>query len=230
MPITVRPMPPQVPEHIVRKLLKCDTATIGHFEDETFMGPEIRAMMPGAKVAGTVVTLRMPHVDAMLMSYCLSFTRPGDFVVIDRCGDDKHACWGGVVSIAARCAGVVGVAIGGPTTDLSEQRESGVPSWCTGLAPITARRLGLSGSLNVPISCGGIAVNPGDAVLADESGVFVCSPARAEAIADEAIRRQENEPKLIERLRAGERFGEITGVIDIVDRVLREQGDEPLCR
>jgi len=230
MPITVRPMPPRLPEAVVDKLLQCDTATIGHFEDETFMGPEIRAMMPGAKVAGTAVTLRMPHVDAILMAYCLSFVRPGDFVVIDRCGDGKHACWGGVVSIAARCAGVVGVAIGGPTTDLAEQRDMGIPSWCTGLAPITARRLGLSGSLNVPVSCGGVTVNPGDAVLADESGVFVCPPGRAEAIADEAIRRQANEPKLLERLRAGEKFGAIMGVIDIVDRKLREQGDEPLSR
>ncbi len=228
MPITVRPMPEQVSPQIVDKLLQCDTGTIGHFEHETFMDSSIRAVMPEAKIAGTAVTLRLPHVDTALTSYCLSFVRPGDVVVIDRCGDDKHACWGGIVSLAARMAGIAGVVVNGPTTDWSEQREMGVPCWCTGPSPITGKRQGQNGSMNIPIACGGVAVNPGDAVLADESGVFVCAPARAEAIAEEAIRRLGNEPKMAERLRAGEKFGVITGTVDLINKKLEEQGDTPL--
>lgn len=228
MPITVRPMPNQIPKGIIEKLLRCDTGTIGHFEHETFMESSIRAVMPEAKVAGTAVTMRLPHVDTALTSYCLSFVRPGDVVVIDRCGDRKHACWGGIVSLAAKEAGVVAVIVDGPTTDWSEQREMGVPCWCTGPAPITGKRQGQNGSLNVPIACGGVAVNPGDAVLADESGVFVCSPDRAEWIADEAIRRLAREPQMAERLRKGEKFGAITGTIELINQRLREQGDKPL--
>ncbi|MEX2643642.1 MAG: hypothetical protein WD270_09325 [Acetobacterales bacterium] len=228
MTITVRPMPEQVSPDVQARLARCETATVGHFENESFMSSDIRAVIPAARVAGTAVTLRLPNIDATLLSYCLSFVRPGDFLVIDRCGDRKHACWGAVVSVAAQVAGVVGFAVDGPTTDFSEQRAIGLPGWCTGPAPLTARRLGDGGAINVPVGCGGVVVNPGDAILADESGVFVCPAARAGATADEALRRQVREPELIARLRAGEKFADVLGTRRIVEEKLKAQGDQPL--
>lgn len=229
MAMVVKPMPEQVPPRALEKLARCETATVGHFANESFMSSDIRAVIPGARIAGTAVTLRLPNIDATLLSYCLTFVRPGDFVIIDRCGDRKHACWGAVVSVAAQVAGVVGFAVDGPTTDLSEQREIGLPGWCTGPAPLTARRLGEGGAINVPVSCGGVPVTPGDAVLADESGVFVCPAAKAEAIADEALRRQAREPELIARLRAGEKFADVLDTRRVVDAKLIAQGDPPLA-
>lgn len=224
MPFTVNPMPPQVSAEKLDKLRQCETATIGHFEHETFMDPELRPVIPGIRVVGTAVTLRLPSMDSSLTSYAISKARPGDFFVIDRCGDRKHATWGNVVSMAAQKAGIVGAAVDGPTTDPEDQRNLGMPCWCRGISPITCKRIGLSGSMNVPVTVGGVAVNPGDAILADECGVFVCPPDRLDEIADEALRRQEKEKATISRLEAGETFGEISGMTKVIEDALRKAG------
>ena len=207
----IEPMPPQIPPDIIALLEKVETATIGHVLHSGFMDPRLRAVLPGARVAGTAVTLRLPHADSVLLHHAMGLVRPGDFVVIDRCGDERHACWGGVVTNAAKLAGVVGAVIDGVATDFSEIRRVMMPIWCLGPSPITTKQLAIEGAMNVPVSVGGIAVRPGDVILADESGVVVLDPAQAEAIARRAIQMQEEELLLLDRLRSGVKLPEITG-------------------
>lgn len=208
---TINPLPPQIPEHIVRLLEQVETATVGHVLHSGFVDPAIRAVLPEARVAGTAVTLRIPGADSTLLHHVLALVRPGDFLVIDRCGDTRHACWGGVVTHTAKLAGIAGGVIDGPATDFAEVRKCGMPLWCRGPSPITTKLLGLEGAFNVPVSCGGQTVQPGDAVLADESGVVVLRPDEAEAIARRALDMQARELTLLERLRSGEKLPDITG-------------------
>ena len=208
---TVKPLPEQVDPAQLAKLRACETATIGHFLHAPFMHPEIRAVIPGQRVAGTAVTVLVPGVDGTIMHWALGHVRPGDFLIVDRAGDRRHACWGGVVAVAAKEAGVVGAAIDGYGTDFEEIRQQGVPMWCLGASPITTKPLGLEGAFNVPVSCGGVTVHPGDAILADESGVVVLRPWEIDRVVEEAMRRQTLEPDRLKRLRAGEKLHEITG-------------------
>lgn len=208
---TINPLPPQIPEHIVRLLEQVETATVGHVLHSGFVDPAIRAVLPEARVAGTAVTLRIPGADSTLLHHVLALVRPGDFLVIDRCGDRRHACWGGVVTHTAKLAGIAGGVIDGPATDFSEVRKCGMPLWCRGPSPITTKLLGLEGAFNVPVSCGGQTVQPGDAVLADESGVVVLRPDEAEDIGRRALDMQARELTLLERLRGGEKLPDITG-------------------
>lgn len=208
---TINPLPQQLPPAIVDLLEQVETATVGHILHSGFIGSGIRAVLPEKRVAGTAVTLRIPGADSTLLHHVLSLVRPGDFLVIDRCGDTKHACWGGVVTNAAKLAGLKGGVIDGPATDFSEVRKCEMPLWCTGPSPITTKLLGLEGAFNVPVSVGGQTVEPGDAVLADESGVLILKPSEAEAIARRAIEMQEREVTLLERLRNGEKLPEISG-------------------
>lgn len=207
----IEPMPAQIAPGLVALLEKVETATIGHVLHSGFMDPKLRAVLPEARVAGTAVTLRLPHADSVLLHHAMGSVRPGDFLVIDRCGDERHACWGGVVTNAAKLAGVVGAVIDGVATDFSEIRKVGMPLWCLGPSPITTKQLAIEGAMNVPVSVGGVAVCPGDAILADECGVVVLAPGEAEAIARRAIGMQEDELALLERLRSGVPLPEITG-------------------
>ena len=207
----IESMPPQVSPDLVALLQRVETATIGHVLHSGFLDPRLRAVLPEARVAGTAVTLRMPHADSVILHHAMSLVRPGDFLVIDRCGDERHACWGGVVTNAAKLAGVVGAVIDGVATDFSEIRRCGMPMWCLGPSPITTKQLGLEGAMNIPVSVGGVAVRPGDIVLADECGVVVLKPDEAEAVAHRALAMQEDELVLLQRLRAGESLPEITG-------------------
>lgn len=217
---TVNDLPTQIPREMAAKLAQCETATIGHFLHDVFLDREIRAVLPGKRVAGTAVTLRLAGADSALLHYAVSLARPGDVLVIDRAGDDKHACWGGVVTHAAKQAGVVAGVIDGPATDFEEIRAQDLPMWCRGPAPITTKLLGLAGGMNIPVACGGQAVEPGDAVLADESGVIVLKPHQVNAVAERALAMQEREIGLLERIHAGEKLADLSGARKMVEERL----------
>ena len=213
----VNPMPAQISGDLVSLLQQCEVATIGHVLHSGFVDREVRAVLPGKRIAGTAVTIRIPHADSTLLHYLTAHVRPGDVVVIDRCHDDKHACWGGVITHCMKNAGVKAGVIDGPATDISEVHKVDMPLWCRGPSPITTKILGLEGQLNVPVSVGGQTVHPGDAVLCDESGVIVLRPDEAEAVAARAIDMQEREIVLLERLRKGEKLPDISGATALVE-------------
>lgn len=216
----VNPMPAQLPADLVKLLEQCEVATIGHVLHSGFVDRDIRAVIPTKRVAGTAVTVRIPHADSTALHYLTKLVRPGDVVVIDRCGDDKHACWGGVITHAMKNAGVKAGVIDGPATDVSEIDKVQMPVWCRGPSPITTKILGTEGAINVPVSVGGQTIEPGDAVLCDESGVVVLKPATAEAYARKAIEMQEREIVLLERLRKGEWLPDISGATAFVESKL----------
>lgn len=214
----IGPMPPQLDPSLVDLLRGVETATVGHFLHSGFVDPDIRAVLTNARIVGTAVTVRLPHTDNTIMHHALGLARPGDFLVIDRCGDRRHACWGGVITHAAKIAGVVGGVLDGPGTDFSEVRALDMPLWCRGPSPITCKKLGLEGAMNIPVTVGGVVVEPGDAVLADESGVLVLKPNDVERVARKALAMQENELKLLQRLRDGEKLPAITGATALIER------------
>jgi regulator of RNase E activity RraA len=216
----VKPMPAQIPGDVVALLERVETATVGHFYHDGFVDRSIAAVLPGARVAGTAVTVRIPNIDSALLHYAINSARPGDIIVVDRCGDDRHACWGGGVTNAMKLAGVTAGVIDGPATDLSEVRRLGFPLWSRGVSPITTKILGMEGALNVPVSVGGQTIEPGDAILCDESGVLVVKPEVARAVAERAIGMQEAERLMIERLRKGERIADISGATAMIEAKL----------
>ncbi len=216
----VNDMPKQIDGSLVELLEQAETATIGHVLYEGFVDRGIAALLPRRRVAGTAVTLRLPHADSTLLHYACKLVRPGDIVLIDRCGDTKYACWGGGMTLAMKLGGVKAGIIDGPATDLSEIQEFDLPMWCRGLSSITTRLLGVEGAMNVPVSVGGVVVNPGDAVLADEQGVLVLSPATAREAATRALEMQKREVTTHQRLRAGEKLPDISGATAIVEAKL----------
>lgn len=216
MSFVIRDLPKQLEPSLVAKLSRMETATAGHIRHQGFCDRRIQCVIPGKRVAGTAVTLAIPSQDSTLLHHVLGLLRRGDILVIDRLGDDKHACLGGGVAVAAKAAGALAVIIDGPCTDVSEIRAEDFPVWCKGPSPITTRLLGVSGAFNTPINCGGAIVNPGDAVIADESGVLIVPPGEAGALVDWALEKQAGEPKTHIRLRAGEKLGDISGATKIV--------------
>ena len=108
---TLNPLPPQIAASLVQKLVRAEPATIGHFRHWGFMDPGLRAMQQDVRIAGPAVTVHQPGVDGTIIGYALGQLRPGDVLVVDRCGDMRHAGFGGVVAYAAKVAKVAGVII-----------------------------------------------------------------------------------------------------------------------
>jgi regulator of RNase E activity RraA len=212
----IRPMPLQIPDALRDRLLQVETATVGHILHSGFVAPDVRAVLPEKRIAGTAVTVQIPGADSTLLHHALGLVRPGDVLVIDRCGDTRHACWGGVVTQVAKAAGVAAAIIDGPATDFIEIRQHEMPVWCRGPSSLTTKLLGLPSALNVPVTIGGQAVCPGDVVMADESGVVILTAATAQEICEQALAMQAREPVTLARLRAGELLGDISGANELI--------------
>src|SRR3989440_11067876 len=220
---TLTALPPRLEPSLVQKLVKAEPATIGHFRNWGFMDPGMRAMQPDVRIAGPAVTVRAPGVDGTIVGYALGQVRPGDVLVIDRCGDHRHAAFGGLVAYACKVAKIAGVIIDGVGTDIGDVRKYGVPLWCRGLSAVTTKRIGLAGEFCVPVSCGGVAVRPGDVLIADECGIVVMDPKDAEAAADRAIGMQDAEVASRKRLDSGEKLPDISGATKTLQDALAKQ-------
>jgi len=220
---TLKQLPSPLDERLVAKLVKAEPATIGHFRNSGFMDPAIRAMQADVRIAGPAVTVRAPGMDGTIVGYALGQVRRGDVLVIDRAGDHRHAAFGGLVAYACKVAGLAGVIIDGMATDIGEVRKYNVPLWCRGLSAVTTKRIGLAGEFCVPVSCGGVAVNPGDVIIADECGVVVLDRGEAEAAAERAIGMQDAEAASRKRLDSGEKLPDISGATKVLQEALSKQ-------
>lgn len=214
--------PPPIDPTLIQLLMEAEPATIGHFRHHGFMSPEIRLLLPGyRRLAGTAVTVRSYAADTSIVHYALGKLRPGDFLVIDRSGDTRHAVCGGGVAFSAKAAGCVGIVIDGPATDVQELREYDMPVWARGLSTVTGKAQFTFGEFCTPISCGGVSVQPGDAILADENGVLVLKSDEISEAAARAVTMQRQEKATLKRVANGERLPDINGTNARIAEIMR---------
>lgn len=214
-------VPKQVAPELIARFESVEVATIGHFRHRGFVHHSITPVVePGRTLVGTAVTVAIPATDSTLLHHAVGLLRPGDFLFVDRLGDDRHACIGGGVAFAIKTAGAIGVAIDGPCTDVEEIVELGLPLWSSGVSGITTRLNDLGGSLNLPISCGNVPVLPGDVVVADASGIVVIPVDEAEEVVEEAIARQARAGRNKDKIAAGEKLGDLSGASRMVAAAL----------
>ncbi|GLO15805.1 4-hydroxy-4-methyl-2-oxoglutarate aldolase [Pseudomonas putida] len=190
---------------LLGQLRSVSFATLGHFLEQGFVSHEIRAMVPNVRLVGRAVTLRVAHADAIAVNRALASLTHGDVLVIDMAGDHAHACIGTVTQCAALSVGAMGIVVDGVVTDLVELRAAGLPVFARGTTQLTTKLLGsASSAFNIPVCCGGVVVNPGDVVMADDNGVLILSPQMVAKAIAQAQASDRGEPALLARLRAGE--------------------------
>jgi regulator of RNase E activity RraA len=170
-----------------------DPATFGHHAEVGFMRPEMKPINKHSKMVGPAYTVRLLGRDSCALYYALEHAPKGSVIVVDRCGDRTYACVGEMVALFAECQGFAGIVIDGPATDSIAIEKSGFPVFCTGISVVTTNVIGISGSQDVPISCSGAMVRPGDIVFGDADGVVVIPPDNYEGLlakAEEAVVRE----------------------------------------
>ena len=198
---------------LIEQLNAVSFPTLGHFLEEGFADSQLRAMVPGVKIVGRALTLKLVGADAIAVNQALALIKPGDVLVIDTDGDWQHAPVGAVTSCAASCAGAVGIVVDGVVTDLLELRDAGLAVFARGTSLLTTKLHGRGDSqINQPIQCAGVTVHPGDLVLADDNGVLFLDPVTAQNVIERALASDRAEPRLLERLRAGEPVAQVLNV------------------
>ena len=125
-----------------------------------------------AKVVGPACTVKTFPGDNLMVHKSMDVAQPGDVIVIDTGGSQGSAVLGDLVSSKALHRGVAGFIVDGLIRDVEGIKEIGLPVFARGVTPFGPLHRG-PGELNFAVSCGGIVVNPGDIIVADENGVVV---------------------------------------------------------
>ena len=198
------PSAPQVDETVIAALRELPLAALSdnmHRNIGTIgLQPYHR---PGEKtMAGTAVTARSRGGDNLTYLRALEFCRPGDVLVIDAGGDLANAVVGGILTFYADRIGLAGVVIDGAIRDVAEIRSRDFPVYARGVTHRGPYKDG-PGEINVPISVGGMVVNPGDILLGDQDGLLAIPPQDAAELIVKARGVLEAEARTMQAMREG---------------------------
>jgi len=118
-------------------------------------------------------------------------TEPG-FIIVVEAGSLDYAVSGGNVCAIAQKKGIGGFVVDGVILDVAEVREARFPVFAREIMPKPGIKESL-GTLNEPINCGGVKVNSGDIVLADEEGIVIIPKSKQHTVYQIALARMEKE-------------------------------------
>jgi regulator of RNase E activity RraA len=151
-------------------------------------------------------------------------TRAGDVIVMNGHGILHYAMLGANIGRGIFHRGVAGMIMDGAFRDIADFREMGMPMYSRGVCTLPGPKDG-PGEVNVPIACGGVVVNPGDIIVADEDGIVAIPPAHAEEILAAAEKLTAAFAAIQDQLLKGA----VTG-IDVIETKLRDGGWEYIDR
>src|SRR6476646_5166750 len=186
------------------------------------MKSEIHAMTdPELRILGPACTVKVFPGDNLMVHKALDIARPGDIVVVDAGSSPMNAVLGDLISTKARHRRIGGFVVDGLIRDLPAIRALGdFPVFARGVTPIGTLHRG-PGESNMPISCGGIVVHPGDIIMGDLNGTVVIPLERAEELLARLRRQAATEADYTAAVARGD-FSNAW-----VDRFLRESGLDP---
>jgi 4-hydroxy-4-methyl-2-oxoglutarate aldolase len=166
------------------------------------MSHEIRSLSPGARVAGSALTVWTRGGDNLAPWLAIEVAERGDIIVIATDDHRDSSTIGDLFAVAARNRGVVGIVTDGLCRDAAGIRESGVAVFAAGLMPAAPEKRG-PGEIGGEIRCGGVMVRSGDIIVADEDGVVVVPCERIDQVIAGLATVRTKEQRVVTELAAG---------------------------
>jgi 4-hydroxy-4-methyl-2-oxoglutarate aldolase len=214
----------------VKLLGELGVATIHEAQGRTgAMLPYMRPIYPSARVSGTAVTVSCHPGDNLMIHAAIEYCKPGDVLVVVTTSQSTDGMFGDLLGTSCQAHGVLGLIIDAGVRDTTELTEMKFPVWAKAISAQGTVKAS-PGSVNVPVVCAGMLVNPGDVIVGDADGVVVVPRTGAAEVAKASQQRIAKEEKTRALLAKGELGVDIYGLraklkelgIELVDELVDE--------
>ena len=191
------------PSH-VHTLATFGVATIHEAQGRTgLMQSRLRPLFRGVRIAGTALTCEVSPGDNSSIHVAGDVARPGDLLVVTPTSPCDDGYFGVLLATHMVARGVVALVIDAGVRDVADLTTMSFPVWSSAIsARGTVKET--PGNVQVPLVCAGVAVSPGDVVVADDDGIVVVAREDALEVIAECRVREAKEQAHRKLLAAGE--------------------------
>lgn len=189
-----------------------------------FMNHDMRPMVAGPIVGRAATALVKPAppekaTPALAVKHSVEMidnAQPGEVCVIVMEEGLNVAAIGGLMATTAKARGMAGAVLDGGVRDLAEIRSLEFPVYARSVTPATAVSRHASVARQIPVTCGGITVNPGDIIVAGEDGVVCVPKEKAAEVLAKAREIDERETKMVPMIK---QHKSLQKVIELFNRI-----------